>query len=73
MLGERSAQRLKERGDSVVLAIAERQSQGKFTRTGQVQLSRECDVAVGCAIELPVHLKVAGQVCPAIAPPYVAT
>jgi hypothetical protein len=34
MVRERSTQRLKERGDGVVLAIAERQAQGEFTGTG---------------------------------------
>ena len=34
MLGEGSAERLEKSRDGVVLAIAERQSQGEFTRTG---------------------------------------
>src|ERR1035438_4805331 len=72
MLGERGTQRLKEGGDGVMLATAKRQPQSEFTATGQVQLSGERDVAIGCVIELPVHLEIAGQVGPAIAPPNIA-
>ena len=73
MLGEGSTQGLKERRDGVVLAIAECQPQGEFARAGQIQFPGECNVAVGGVIELPVHLKVAGQVGPSVAFPNVTT
>ena len=63
---------MNEGRDGMVLAIAERQPQSEFARAGQFQLSGKCDVAVGCMIELPVHLEIAGQVGPAIALPNIA-
>lgn len=61
MIGEKSAQRFCY------------QTQGEFAGTGQVQFSCECNVAVGGLSEVPVRLKIAVQVGPAVASSDVAT
>jgi len=56
----------------VVLAVAERQVPRVKSRVPvKIQFRCECDVAVGGLIELPVHLKIAVQVGPAVATPNV--
>src|SRR6185437_13230278 len=72
MLFERNAKRLKERCNRAVLGVTERQPKGELAFMPQVQLSCQGNVAVRCVIELPVHPKIVGEICPSITSAHVA-
>src|SRR5579872_1621446 len=72
MLFERNAKRLKERCNRAVLGVTKRQSNRELAFILQVQLSRQCNVAVSSVIERPVHLKIVSEISPSVTSAHVA-
>ena len=70
---ERNAKRLKKGCYRTVLRVTERQSHGELALATEVNFSHQGNVSVRGLIELPVHLKVTGEIGPAVTPTNVAT
>src|ERR1035441_2387392 len=73
MLIKRSAQGLKECRNSLMLSTAKGQTQDELVATIEVQFTHERNIAIRCLVELPIHLEILGQVCPAITSADVST
>jgi hypothetical protein len=71
MLSEGNTQRMKEGCGCAVQAITQGQTKGEGVAALQVQLPGQGHIAFQGEVELPVHLEVVGQVCPAITSPHV--
>src|SRR5690242_5184778 len=70
---ERDAKRLEKGCNRTVLRITECQSHGELALTIEVNFSHQGNVSVRGLIELPVHLKVSGEIGPAVTPANVTT